>query len=76
MCMRGGEGTLAVRAFNFSPFSTAMVKLDLLVAKFDYYVVSTHQPGVWPVNFSINREGVFLYLKPVQFALLWPWVKL
>ncbi|MFZ7318329.1 hypothetical protein ACLS0R_15845 [Comamonas jiangduensis] len=53
-----------------------MVKLDLLVAKFDYYVVSIHQPGVWPVNFSINREGMFLYLKPVQFALLWPWVKL
>jgi hypothetical protein len=52
------------------------VKLDLLVAKFDYYVVTHLPPGTWPLHFTVNREGIFLFVKPVQFALLWPWVKL
>ena len=52
------------------------VKLDLLIAKFDYYVVTNPLPGDWPLSFAINREGIFLFVKPVQFALLWPWVKL
>ncbi len=50
-----------------------MVKLDLLIAKFDYYVASN--PNLFPFEFSIGGEGIFLFIKPVQFALLWPWVK-
>ena len=53
-----------------------MVKLDLLIAKFDYYVVTNPSSEDWPLSFAINREGIFLFVKPVQFALLWPWVKL
>lgn len=52
------------------------VKFDLLIAKFDCYVVTNPLPGEWPLSFAINREGIFLFVKPVQFALLWPWVKL
>lgn len=51
-----------------------MVKLDLLIAKFDFYVVGNRD--LFPFEFSIGGEGIFLYIKPVQFALLWPWVKL
>ena len=50
-----------------------MVKLDLLIAKFVYYVASN--PNLFPFEFSIGGEGIFLFIKPVQFALLWPWVK-
>ncbi|MHA7599648.1 hypothetical protein ACX12L_06875 [Alicycliphilus sp. T452] len=50
-----------------------MVKLDLGIAKFDYYVPTIHDG--WPLHFSIGREGIFLFIKPIQFALLWPWVE-
>lgn len=56
-------------------WSHPMVKLDLLFAKFDYYVVTSTAPGTLPLNFSIDHEGIFLFIKPVQFAILWPWVK-
>lgn len=56
--------------------ATVSVKLDLLVAKFDFYKVTHQSRGDWPLCFAINREGMFLFVKPMQFALLWPWVKL
>lgn len=59
-----------------TPAHLKTVKLDLLIAKFDYYVVTNPSPGDWPLSFAITREGIFLFVKPVQFALLWPWVKL
>jgi len=50
-----------------------MVKLNLLIAKFDFYIV----PNAGKELFScqVSTEGMFLFLNPVQFALLWPWVK-
>lgn len=54
----------------------AGVKLDLVVAKFDFYKVPHQSRGDWPLHFAINREGMFLFVRPMQFALLWPWVKL
>lgn len=27
-------------------------------------------------NFSIGSEGIFLFITPIEFAILWPWVKL
>ena len=59
---------------HFTRRLPAMVKLDLLIAKLDYYIVKT--PNLFPFEFSIGGEGIFLFIKPVQFALLWPWVKL
>lgn len=52
-----------------------MVKLDLLFVKFDYYVLDHTPPGTFPLNFSIDNEGIFLFVNRVQFAILWPWVK-
>jgi hypothetical protein len=28
------------------------------------------------LSFEINKEGVFLFLYPIELALIWPWVKL
>lgn len=51
-----------------------MVKLDLGIAKLDWYVLpSTTNTG--PFSLLIDHEGIFLFIKPVQLALLWPWVK-
>ena len=52
-----------------------MVKLDLGIAKLDWYVLSNPSANTGPFSFSIDHDGVFLFLKPVQLALLWPWVK-
>ena len=52
-----------------------MVKLDLGIAKLDWYVLSNPSANTGPFSFSIDHEGVFLFLKPVQLAVLWPWVK-
>jgi hypothetical protein len=52
-----------------------MVKLDLGIAKLDWYVLADPSPSIGPWSFLIDREGVFLFIKPVQLALLWPWVK-
>ena len=82
---QGDESSMQQRMPSKHPGSTegdtvknalTSVKLDLLVAKFDYYVVTNPSHEDWPLSFAINREGIFLFVKPVQFALLWPWVKL
>jgi len=52
-----------------------MVKLDLGIAKLDWYVLSAPSASVEPFSFLINHEGIFLFIKPVQVALLWPWVE-
>nr|WP_181716084.1 MULTISPECIES: hypothetical protein [Bacteria] len=28
------------------------------------------------LSFEINKEGVFLFINPLELALIWPWVKL
>ena len=28
------------------------------------------------LSFEINKEGVFLFLCPLELALIWPWTKL
>ena len=28
------------------------------------------------LSFQINKEGVFLFITPLELALLWPWTKL
>ena len=50
-----------------------MPKLDLLIAKLDFYVVGPDCKSLF--SFEVNNEGVFLFVAPIQFALLWPWVK-
>ena len=30
--------------------------------------------GTW-FSFEINHEGIFLFVCPVELALLWPWTK-
>ena len=52
-----------------------MVKLDLGVAKLDWYVLSNPSANTGPFSFSIDHEGIFLFIKPVQLALLWPCVQ-
>lgn len=39
----------------------------------DFYVVKT--PGTNLFSFEISTEGIFLFITPLQFALLWPWTK-
>ncbi|WP_156370538.1 MULTISPECIES: hypothetical protein [unclassified Acidovorax] len=52
-----------------------MVKLDLGIAKLDWYVLPSPSANTGPFSFLIDHEGIFLFIKPVQLALLWPWVK-
>lgn len=50
-----------------------MPKLDLLIAKLDFWLVG---PGCKSFfSFEVSNEGIFLFLNPLQLALLWPWVK-
>ena len=28
------------------------------------------------ISFEINKEGVFLFITPLELAILWPWTKL
>ena len=32
--------------------------------------------GISLFSFEINTEGVFLFLSPLELALIWPWTKL
>lgn len=41
---------------------------------FDFYMVD--QPAVTYFSFEIGNEGIFLFIYPLQFAMLWPRVKL
>lgn len=41
--------------------------------KFDFYVVE-HTAGSY-FSFEISSEGIFLFLCPLQLALLWPGVQ-
>lgn len=41
---------------------------------FDYYVVKSTVNDYF--SFSISNEGVFLFVAPLQLAMLWPGVKL
>ena len=52
-----------------------MVKLDLGIAKLDWYVLPSPSANTGPFSFLVDHEGIFLLIKPVQLALLWPWVK-
>ncbi|WP_422834336.1 hypothetical protein [Variovorax sp. HJSM1_2] len=40
----------------------------------DFYVVENCGTNLF--SFSVGTEGVFLFIAPLQFAILWPWVKL
>jgi hypothetical protein len=42
---------------------------------FDSYTVTTEESGSCGVTALINREGAFLFVRPTQYALLWPWTK-
>ncbi len=52
-----------------------MVKLDLGIAKLDWHVFKDPSSSAGPFAFMIDHEGIFLFIKPVQFALLWPWIE-
>ncbi len=39
----------------------------------DCYVVTS--PGTSLFSFEIGTDGIFLFITPLQFALLWPWTK-
>jgi len=41
---------------------------------FDFYIVE--HPGKELFSFQIGTEGIFLFIYPLQLALLWPWTKL
>jgi hypothetical protein len=43
-----------------------------LLPKFDHYTVSDGGPSV---EIFADKEGVFLFIRPTQYALLWPWVQ-
>lgn len=43
-----------------------------LLPKFDHYTVSGGGPRV---EICADKEGVFLFIRPTQYALLWPWVQ-
>jgi hypothetical protein len=40
---------------------------------FDFYMVDHTAHSYF--SFEINREGIFLFICPLQLALLWPWIK-
>jgi hypothetical protein len=40
---------------------------------FDWYIV--RDPRAY-FGFEITNEGVFLFVSPLQLAMLWPWIKL
>lgn len=44
-----------------------------MLPTFDCYIVK--HPGFSLVSFEINGEGIFLFITPLQLALLWPWTK-
>jgi len=39
---------------------------------FDVSIIEN--PGITYFSFEISKEGIFLFLTPMQFALLWPGV--
>jgi hypothetical protein len=41
---------------------------------FDFYFVDGECPSFF--SFEIGKEGIFLFISPLQLALLWPWTKL
>lgn len=41
--------------------------------KFDFYIVKDTSKTLF--SFEIGHEGIFLFITPLQLALLWPWVK-
>lgn len=41
--------------------------------QFDLYVVDAGCKSFF--SFEVNNEGVFLFITPLQLAMLWPWVK-
>ncbi|WPC68332.1 hypothetical protein SBP18_07455 [Rhodoferax ferrireducens] len=41
---------------------------------FDFFVVEQTANSYF--SFEINSEGIFLFVYPLQLALLWPWIKL
>jgi hypothetical protein len=45
-----------------------------MMPTFDFYVV-TGNCNNW-FSFEIGSEGVFLFITPLQLAILWPGVKL
>lgn len=54
--------------WRFFPCATGE---SLIVPHFDFYIVKS--PGQSLVSFEISSEGVFLFITPLQLALLWPW---
>jgi hypothetical protein len=40
---------------------------------FDCYVVKNTVKSLF--SFEITSEGIFLFITPIQFAILWPGVK-
>lgn len=41
---------------------------------FDFYIVKSAVKSYF--SFEIGSEGIFLFVNPIQFAMLWPGVKL
>lgn len=41
---------------------------------FDFFIVKNTVKSFF--SFEITSEGVFLFITPIQFAMLWPGVKL
>lgn len=41
---------------------------------FDFYFVKSTCKSYF--SFEIGSEGIFLFITPIQFAMLWPGVKL
>ncbi|MES2943592.1 MAG: hypothetical protein V4772_12055 [Pseudomonadota bacterium] len=40
---------------------------------FDCHIVTSNAQTHF--SFEIGREGIFLFINPIQFAMLWPWIK-
>jgi hypothetical protein len=47
----------------------------LAVPVFDISIPNRCSPQEW-FSFMVNEEGMFLFIFPVQFCLVWPWTEL
>lgn len=53
--------------------ASALAAARSLLPRFDWYVVTNSGTGL--VSIEIGTEGVFLFITPLQLALLWPWTE-
>ncbi len=70
--LAGGEGTGLREVHACNGRATPREGMHTMPT-FDWYIVRDARAYF---GFEITNEGVFLFVSPLQLAMLWPWIKL